>query len=280
MVLYDNPTFKLRVIPFENRSGKENMALDHYLANLCSENSQPIIRFYGWSPCCLSIGYHQNKELIDYAALNNAGYDWVRRPTGGRAIFHSDELTYSVVFPKTLFQPQALYLYIHNILRLALNTLGYPVELKIGKSKIPKITNNSGEIACFTRSAYSEIHYNNKKVVGSAQRVFQRVILQHGSILIGQTHKRIVEFLRAKQEVKKKMEREFKSKTNCLSEIKNMSITPATIAGSIIEILLSCKNIKCYYKTINHNELNQARLFVTRQIERPTPFHKAEIELQ
>ena len=188
-------------------------------------------------------------------------------------------LIFRVIFPKTLFQPQQLYQFMHEILRIALNAFGYQVELKSVKSKIPIIRNKIRDFACFTQSAYSEVQYKDKKVVGSAQKVYRDAILQHGSILIGQTHKRLVNFLKTKQEIKKKIETELAGKTISLLEIKNMHVTPETIVRSIIEKLtLHCK-IHCYYQEINPSELNQACLFVTKQMERPIVFQRQEIEI-
>ena len=81
-------------------SGAWNMAVDEALLEAVGSNqSLPCLRLYAWEPPCLSIGYAQPFADIDRSRLADFGWDWVRRPTGGRAILHADELTYSVIAP-------------------------------------------------------------------------------------------------------------------------------------------------------------------------------------
>jgi lipoate-protein ligase A len=78
------------------------MAVDEVLLDAVGKNQAlPSLRLYSWEPPCLSIGYAQPFIDIDHKRLSDLGWDWVRRPTGGRAILHTDELTYSVVAPLT-----------------------------------------------------------------------------------------------------------------------------------------------------------------------------------
>ena len=134
MASFDNPSNfpinLLRLIPFERFPGKLNMTIDYYLSMTCQRNDVPIFRFYGWSPFCVSIGYHQKDELVDFAKLDEDGYNFVKRPTGGRAILHAEELTYSVIVPRDLIHHRQLYHFIHQLFADALESLGYQVELK------------------------------------------------------------------------------------------------------------------------------------------------------
>ena len=105
------------------------MAIDTFFANQCKEDSQPILRFYGWDPYCLSLGYHQKEALINYSKLKMDGIHLVKRPTGGRAILHAAELTYSIVIHRSKIHHRDLYYSIHTIFKKALNALGYAVEM-------------------------------------------------------------------------------------------------------------------------------------------------------
>jgi len=96
------------------------MAVDHYIASNFNKFKRPVLRFYGWKPYCISLGFHQSSNNIDVESLGKKGYELVKRPTGGRAIFHSEELTYSVIFPKTNLNQRELYIYIHKLFTLAL----------------------------------------------------------------------------------------------------------------------------------------------------------------
>lgn len=258
--------FKLRIIPFDALSGRDNMAIDHYLALLCENDMPPTIRFYNWHPYCLSIGYHQNSTFIDHERLREEGFEFVRRPTGGKAIFHSEELTYSVIFPKRLFNQKRLYAFVHVLLARALNVLGYGVELANVNSQLPKFLNDTREYACFTNSAYSEIQYKNKKVVGSAQRIYKKSILQHGSILIGNTHERLISFLKATPDQKQIILNNLKNKTICLNAIKNLATTPDQIVKAILKELEFNERISVYSEPLNHKELERARRIWQQQM--------------
>ena len=89
-----------RLIESDALQGPMNMAIDEaLLESVGAGRSLPVLRLYRWSPPCISIGYAQNGADVDHLTLNEHGWDWVRRPTGGRAILHTDELTYSVIAP-------------------------------------------------------------------------------------------------------------------------------------------------------------------------------------
>ena len=89
-----------RLLPYSVADGRMNMAIDEAIAEaVAAGESGPTLRFYGWTPACLSLGFRQPWDDIDLDQLEEQGWDWVRRPTGGRAILHTDELTYVVVAP-------------------------------------------------------------------------------------------------------------------------------------------------------------------------------------
>ncbi|AZR72901.1 octanoyltransferase [Anoxybacter fermentans] len=166
-----------------------NMALDEADVILLSEGKiPPTIRFYGWLPASISIGYFQKmRDEIDVDACKALGIGIVRRLTGGRAVLHDDELTYSFIVPDThpLFPPTVIESYkviSRGILRglEKLNVFATMVSLE-GKGRNALNPHNSS--ACFDAPSWYEIAVNGKKLVGSAQNRQRGVILQHGSIL-------------------------------------------------------------------------------------------------
>jgi len=171
--LYVLETYKLK--------GSKNMAVDVTLGQVANELNDVILRFYTWERPTLSLGKHQKASDVDFDYLEENGFDIVRRPSGGRAVLHWDEVTYSIVVPRghELFKLGVLELYnlISKIIVAGLNKLGYPVELTTGKNK------PSSHICFQVPSAY-EITLNGTKVVGSAQTRTQDYILQHGSIVL------------------------------------------------------------------------------------------------
>lgn len=156
-----------------------NMAIDEALLQYCQV---PILRVYGWKPGAVSIGYNQNieKEInIDYCKNNNI--EIVRRLTGGKAVFHDQELTYSFIIPKNNnFLPidvNESYRAIAKALVITLKNIGINSELK-------KVPEKIASPICFNSSNWYELLVNSKKISGSAQRRMDGKVLQHGSLLI------------------------------------------------------------------------------------------------
>ena len=178
-------------------SGMFNMEFDKDLAAEFEEHhtDEAVLRFYGWKPHAISIGFHQEFEDFDLHALRAGGIDIVRRPTGGKAIFHAHELTYSVVHPLEHTSPKEIYRFIHEGLLAGLQIMGIKAELCEGDPLYRERFRDPSSVPCFSSSAKSEIQFNGRKLVGSAQRRFGKTVLQHGSLLLNSHHRRITDFL-------------------------------------------------------------------------------------
>ncbi|MCJ7552381.1 MAG: hypothetical protein MUO34_00730 [Ignavibacteriaceae bacterium] len=212
------------------------MNLDVQLANEFND-SQVIFRVYRWKPYCISLGANQNFDEIniDKAKLNNI--DIVKRPTGGRAILHSEELTYSVIYPID-YNTSAHDLY--NQINLALkkglisyNSLLSKIELEHQQPDFKQFYKEDKSAICFAVSAKSEINFNNKKLVGSAQRKLGRVILQHGSILSGDYHLKIADFLNLDEDRRIEIKNEIINSTIDLKSILNEEIDYSKLINSL-----------------------------------------------
>ncbi len=170
----------------EPKPGAWNMALDEVLFRAAEEGRAegPVLRLYTWSPPCLSIGFHQAlHETCDPAFCARAGYDVVRRSTGGKAVLHDDEVTYAVVGRHDLppFAGLSLgetYGFIAGGLAHALASLGLDVALSQRAAAVAP----RGGAPCFLVPSESEITVGGRKVVGSAQRRGARAFLQHGAV--------------------------------------------------------------------------------------------------
>lgn len=255
------PAFKFQIINYKRYNGLTNMAIDHYLASNSKKTFDPILRFYGWIPFCLSIGYHQSIKHIDIKKLKMDAYNYIRRPTGGRAIFHSEELTYSIIFPKNLLTQKELYSYIHGKLVNALNKLGYNVIFANKNTKLPRLKAMATDFPCFTRSAETEVEFNGKKLIGSAQKIYPNSILQHGSILIDDLHRNLSKYLIADENERNIIDKEINSRTICLKSILNKDITPEEIESEILKQLESDDNISLIFKDINKHLINKSKKF-------------------
>jgi lipoate-protein ligase A len=163
--------------------GATNMAIDEaILHTVAAGNIPPTLRFYAWEPPCLSLGRAQKASDVDLNALRAAGFGLVRRPTGGKAILHINELTYSVVAPETELRVEGGVVESYRRLSAGL-TRGLE---KLGGTGIvaDQLAENrrlEGPV-CFEIPSDYEITVGGKKLVGSAQMRTQGAVLQHGAL--------------------------------------------------------------------------------------------------
>ena len=163
------------------RPGYANMAIDQVLLERAEQQGESWLRLYQWEPHCLSFGRHEPaRRRYDANLIEALGLDTVRRPTGGRAVWHARELTYAVAAPALRFGSlKAAYLEIHRMLGDGLVRLGARVSLA---PSAPVSTLDAG--ACFAQPVGGELMAAGRKVVGSAQYRQGMALLQHGSILL------------------------------------------------------------------------------------------------
>lgn len=170
----------MKYIKFGTYTGKENMQIDSDLLDgaIAERTQEPIFRLYAWSPKCVSLGRHQIVKEESFSDI-----DVVRRVTGGRALLHDDEITYSYITPISIVpggeSVSQSYKYISGILIDFFKTLG--VELNFGENK--KVSTKFDY--CMLISTGADVCYKGKKIIGSAQYRKNGYILQHGSILFG-----------------------------------------------------------------------------------------------
>jgi lipoyl(octanoyl) transferase len=178
---------KWRYIPPAISDAYLNMAKDEFLQEELSRNATlPVLRFYGWNPPGLSIGYFQKiKAGVNLEACREFKVDVVRRPTGGRAILHEYEVTYCVVMPYNQGEEGSVlntYKAINYGLLQGLKKLGVKAEL------IPKTNaaapGASKSFACFTSPSWYEVQVKDKKILGSAQCRKNHTLMQHGSLML------------------------------------------------------------------------------------------------
>jgi lipoate-protein ligase A len=172
------------------------MSTDQWLAREMGLSlDRPILRFYGWYPFCVSLGYHQNSDEINLNQCDINKFEVVRRPTGGRAIFHAEELTYSVIYPSNSISGPDIYRLIHNPIVSALNDLNIDARFNQTQPDLKGFYASEKSSVCFATAAQYEVEIDRKKLIGSAQRIYEQGILQHGSILLGQTHQKLIDLL-------------------------------------------------------------------------------------
>lgn len=210
-----------------------NMALDEALLDWNSAGKMPpVIRFYGWDPATLSIGYFQKVDKeINLEAVKENGLGFVRRPTGGRGVLHEHELTYSVIVPEEHPQmPKTVteaYRVISEGVLCGFQQLGLEAYFAVPRSKEEKdMLKNPRSSVCFDAPSWYELVVEGRKVAGSAQTRQKGVILQHGSILLDLDEDKLFSLFKYSNErVKERMQRAFSSKAVAINELTNKAIT-------------------------------------------------------
>lgn len=178
----------MKYIKFGTYTGAENMQIDSDLLDeaIANQSQEPVFRLYAWKPRCISLGRNQKDTF-----LNGVKEDVVRRLTGGRALLHDNEITYSYVTPVSIIPDgetiSASYKYISGILIDFFKTLGVDLEFGGGMPKLPmgQIKGSMKFDYCMLISTGADVCYKGKKIIGSAQYRKQGYILQHGGILFG-----------------------------------------------------------------------------------------------
>ena len=176
-------TWHLLIEP-DGRPGAENMAVDEALLDESDRTGGAFLRLYRFSPPCLSVGRNEPaRARYDRAAITRLGITVVRRPTGGRAVWHEHEVTYAVAAPLAALGEGSVRdnsVAIHRRLAAALRSLGVAATLA-PRARAPGL----GAGACFAALVGGEVVVDGQKVIGSAQVRLGQAFLQHGSILLG-----------------------------------------------------------------------------------------------
>jgi lipoate-protein ligase A len=190
------PTWRLLYTPPSH--GAWNMAVDEAILEFTGRGIvPPTLRLFAWFPACLSLGYAQSFQDVDLEKLSNNGWDLVRRPTGGRAILHTDELTYSVCGPNSESHLSGgvleSYQNLARALLMALEQIGINADSKENLVRLSQDEKNNP--VCFEVPSNYEITVNGKKLIGSAQARKKDGVLQHGSLPLRGDLTRIIQVL-------------------------------------------------------------------------------------
>lgn len=176
------------------------MAIDEAILHALTEgDGRPTLRFFQWQPACLSLGYSQHWYEVNENAIQQRGYTWTRRPTGGKAILHTDEATYSLIIPQA--DPRieggivASYRVLSFGLLRGLALLGVPAKQASKEEMAVQQRAARGGPVCFDTPSRYEITWQGKKLIGSAQLRRRQIVLQHGTLPLRGDLKGIIEVL-------------------------------------------------------------------------------------
>lgn len=230
-----------RFVHTGNRSSAENMAIDEAMLTAHQEGiTPPSVRFYGWNPATLSIGYFQQADKeVDFAALRSRGIGFVRRATGGRAVLHDRELTYSIIVSESYPGIPTSVTEAYRVLSMGLlqgfRNLGLDARMTgvdaMDEAEETGASQSAGSSACFDSPSRYELVVEGRKIAGSAQMRAKGVILQHGSILLDLDTNLLFDVLSFPDErTKVRLKRVFESKAVAVNACRrSRNESPVTI---------------------------------------------------
>jgi lipoate-protein ligase A len=221
----------LKLVEYARLEGEANMDLDRRLLALCEANPEyGFLRFYTWARPTLSMGRLEPDDAVDRTAAERDGIAVVKRPTGGRVVLHGDDLTYAVVVPRpTRAGLQKTYNLFSEILVDGLSSMGAPLDMERGKTGRSRMVQRP----CFASVSRYEVTYKGRKVVGSAQRVGQRAVLQHGSIPLGTGYLRVVDYMSVSSDARERLRDEMEAGTSCLEAVLGRCVEARQAAGAL-----------------------------------------------
>jgi lipoyl(octanoyl) transferase len=216
--------------------GAYNMAADEaILQSVTDRLAPPTLRFYAWNPPCLSLGYGQKSADVDFAHADACGWHVVRRPTGGRAILHTDELTYSLALPADDDLAAGSIIDSYHRISAALVSGLSRLGLTPHADQRAERSHQMGAV-CFETPSHYEITVDGRKLVGSAQLRRQGGILQHGSIPLTGDLARICDTLVYPDDSARESARsQVRARAITLSEALGREITWSEVASAIIQ---------------------------------------------
>jgi lipoate-protein ligase A len=251
-----------RLLDTGYKTGPENMAIDEAIMRAHGRSEvPPTLRFYGWEPAAVSIGYFQSMtKEIDLDAVRTGGYGYVRRPTGGRMIFHHIELTYSVVIREELLPGGVVETYreLSQGLLDGLRVLGATPELSGGEMDPRRADPGGNHTACFDSSSAYELTVDGKKIAGSAQTRKDGVILQHGSIMLDTDVDLLFHLMRVPEDLRVRLAERYHRKATSLLEALGRQVSYAEASEAFSQGFVSGMGLNLTPGTLTAAELADA----------------------
>jgi lipoate-protein ligase A len=215
----------MRFIIDKNRPADFNMAADARLLErrAAGGGAAVTVRLYSWAKPSITLGYMQSAENeLDLGAMRERGVDWVKRPTGGRAVLHDGDVTYACAFPKSVKEMGSGITQTYRLISRCLAE-------GLGRASIKCAAHDSDadlrgigrevKLPCFLAPNRDEIMVDGKKLVGSAQKRTAGAVLQHGSIPITNAFRRLPEYLKIDESEKVKQVELLGLKSCCVDEL-------------------------------------------------------------
>ncbi len=278
-MIEDYPRAQWRLLITEPMDGAMNMAIDEaILSSVASGESLPTLRFFDWSPPCLSLGHAQDVEDVDLDRPKSLGYGIVRRPTGGKAILHIDEITYSIVTKQD--DPRVEGGIVESYRRLSEGLMrGLELMDLLGRNDKTYLTAENAESAkkkeerpiCFESPSNYEITVIGKKLIGSAQARKRGMVLQHGSLPLTGDIARICDVLKFENdEAREKAKDRVRGRAITLEEALMRVVPYQTVAQALGQGFKERLNLELVEGELTEKEMGEAEEIRERKYE-PAP---------
>lgn len=262
------PRARYRLLTTPPYDGAMNMAIDEaIMLSVKQGEALPTLRFFAWSPPCLSIGHAQKIEEVDQTQLKALGYTLVRRPTGGKAILHTDELTYSIV--TTQDDPRVAGDIIESYRRLSAGLVKGLELLDLlarNDKTYTSAANEKENPVCFEVPSNYEITLIGKKLIGSAQARRQGMVLQHGTLPLTGDLTRICDVLTfANEAARAEAKTRLQSRALTLAEALGQEVTYDTAVYALQKGFAETLDLELVEGELSENEKNMAAELVERK---------------
>lgn len=266
------PPAQWRLVITPPAPGAWNMAVDEAILSAAGQGQvPPTLRLYAWEPACLSLGYAQPSADVDMLRLAERGWQMVRRPTGGRAILHTDELTYAVIGP--LSEPRLAgsvlesYRCLASALLLALHRLNIPAESHAAPAAVEQTSKGP---VCFEVSSNYEITVAGKKLIGSAQARRKQGFLQHGALPLSGDLTRITQVLAfADETARQAAAARLLSRATTAEQVSGTPLRWETAAQAFVEAFQEALNLHLLPAALSNEELSHANELMAEKFNHP-----------
>ena len=214
------------------------MAIDEAILHALAEgDGRPTLRFFQWEPACLSLGYNQHWNEGDVTRLQQRGYTWTRRPTGGKAILHTDEATYSLIIPQDDPRIEGGIMASYRVLSFGLlrglSLLGVQAEQSGKEEVLAQRRAARGGPVCFDTPSRYEITWQGKKLIGSAQLRRRQIVLQHGTLPLHGDLNRIIEVLNFSDEEREQQRQLLPQRAVTLKQASGKTLSFETVIEAL-----------------------------------------------
>jgi len=245
----------------------ENMAIDEALFDTACQSGMPVLRFYGWTPATASLGFAQRaSETLDFAEMGRRHLAWVRRPTGGRAVLHDMEVTYSVSIPQSdplyALGLEASYEWICGPIVVALLAVGVSAALA------PHGSTGFVSASCFTAPGTTDIVACQRKIVGSAQMRTRDGFLQHGSVVLKNDLEKLFAVVRTSQPNVHDAARRAARLMTSVSDEAHRVVSFDEMAAALVAAFSAAEGVRLLPDSLTTQEALNASSIVARKYSR------------